>query len=123
MGMEEFGGQEEAPDGEDLLQRQQRIHRQLIDSVRMSDAMRAFIVTPAGEALKIAAERRLLESLTHLLAHGDLRHPNAITAHFNARVATSLMQVIDEIIQAGIEARQSIEASDAEVNSGGENEH
>lgn len=117
MALDDYGGQPENGT-EDLLDRQVRLQRRLIESVRMGEDMRAFVGTQAGRALMNRAEAQLLEHLTTLLGCADLTSKQAITAHFNARVSVSVLQNIEAIIQEGAEDRAAVEASDHEINTG-----
>lgn len=121
MGLDEYGGQEEQSDAGEQDQ-QARALRKLIDSVVMGEAMRAFMTTPQGTALGNKVEQQLLDALTVLLGCADLTSKNAIAAHFNLRVATSVLQMIEGIIVEGAETRVIVEAHDREMNSGGSND-
>lgn len=105
MGLEDYGGETDDSAPEEPVLDQQT--RELIETVYLSDEMRAFIATPVGRALKTKAADRLLDAMTTLLSCADLTHPIAKTAHFNARVATTALQMIDEIILEGTEIRST----------------
>ena len=117
MTLNGFG--EQQPQEEDRLTAHAESVRSLVEAVQLSDQMREFIATQAGQAVKNKLEAQLLENLQVLLGEADLSTGKAITAHFNMRVATSALQVIDSLISAGLEARPVIEALDEEFNNGG----
>lgn len=120
--LEDFGGESPTEGDEDALDYQLRVNARLIESVRMGEAMKVFAQTTAGRAVLEYAETQLTEAFGILMRHANLRHPDAVTAHFNARVAVSTLKLFDIIIQRGNEDRESILRSDENLNNGGDHD-
>lgn len=108
--------EEELAPIEQLLKRQMAENAKLIQLVTRSEALQLWLETPAGEGLQNLANIRLNDAMKALLHTKDLTTKVAQEAHFQARVCIGMIEMIDEVLKAGPEARAYVEASDAAAN-------
>lgn len=107
---------EELAPGEALLKRQMAENAKLIQLVTRSEALQRWLESPAGEGLQALTNTRLNDAMKVWLHCRDPGTEGARAAHFQARVCIGVIEMIDEIVTAGPEARSAVEASDAVAN-------
>lgn len=85
-----------------------RDERMLLDLVNVGLDMRRFLRTPAGKTIWEEKERELAECIRVWLSSTDHACAPVAEAHFNARVAISVLQTFQKALDAGREAQDQL---------------
>lgn len=103
---------EEDPETE-LRRRMGPDNEVLVDALILSEQMEEWInKDPVGKFLYTQANERITQCTETLFALPTLDNPKAIEAHFNGRVAISMLKLIDDAIKAGRESARLISSQD-----------
>ncbi len=115
-GYRAVGPDEELAPGEALLKRQMAENAKLIQLVNRSDSLARWLESPAGEGIQSLTNIQLNDAMKVWLHATDPGSDAARKAHFQARVCIGMIEMIEQVLQAGPEARAHVEASDAAAN-------
>jgi hypothetical protein len=93
----------------------------LVDALILSEQMETWInEDPIGKYLYAQANERITQCTETLFSLPSLDNPKAVDAHFNGRVAISMLKLIDDAIKAGRESAQLISSQDGSDITGDE---
>jgi hypothetical protein len=83
----------------------------LVDVLIVSERMEAWInADPVGKYVYKHAQDRLDAAIKTMFTETDPGNDRARAAHFEGRVAIAMLRMIDETLQAGVDAAQAITA-------------
>lgn len=85
----------------------------LVDVLIVSERMEAWInADPVGKYVYKHAQDRLDAAIRTIFTESDPGNERARAAHFDGRVAIAMLKMIDETLQAGVNAAQAITADE-----------
>lgn len=114
-GLGEFtDGVDPALEGEDRLRASLALNKPLLDQLHDSENLREWLAGP-GRGMHQQMEQRFFDALQGWLSTNYGTEENRL-AHFNARVAMSMLQDLKKVIDAGAAARTVIMNNDRELN-------